>query len=190
MTEHIATVKIPQFDGTNFNNWKYRVGILLNERGLRRYIEEYLNDILAIAKAEEQGGIKLEEKKCISILVQTIHDEQLEYVKEKRTAKEMFDTLCGIFERKSIASQLLLRKQLLTMRHDENDSITDYFIRFDTMIRELKSTGAKMEELDIVVHLLLTLPKGYNNLVTALETIDQEKLTLEFIKTRLMDEHQ
>lgn len=189
MAEHITTIKIPQFDGTNFNNWKYRVGILLDERGLRRYIEENLNDILTTVEAEQRGGIILEEKKCISILVQTIHDGQLEYVKEKRTAKEMFDTLCGIFERKSIASQLLLRRQLLMMKYDESDSITDYFLRFDTMIRELKSTGAKMEELDIVVHLLLTLPKGYDNLVTRLETIDQEKLTLEFVKTRLMDEH-
>lgn len=189
MAEHITTIKIPQFDGTNFNNWKYRVGILLDERGLRRYIEENLDDILTSVEAEQRGGIILEEKKCISILVQTIHDGQLEYVKEKRTAKEMFDTLCGIFERKSIASQLLLRRQLLMMKYDESDSITDYFLRFDTMIRELKSTGAKMEELDIVVHLLLTLPKGYDNLVTALETIDQEKLTLEFVKTRLMDEH-
>lgn len=98
----------------------------------------------------------------------------------------MFDTLCNIFERKSIASQLLLRKQLLIMKYSEGENITDYFLRFDIMIRELKS---KMEELDIVVHLLLTLPKSYDNLVTALETIDQEKLTLEFVKICLMDEH-
>lgn len=60
-----------------------------------------------------------------------------------------------------------------------------YTMSFYTMICKLKSTGAKMEELDIVVH-SLTLSKSYDNLVTALETIDQEKLTLEFVKTRLM----
>jgi len=63
------------------------------------------------------------------------------------------------------------------------------FLQFDKIVRELKSTGAKMENLDIVVHLLLTLPKSYNNLITALETMDQEKLSLEFVKTRLMDEY-
>jgi len=46
-----------------------------------------------------------------------------------------------------------------------------------------------MENLDIVVHLLLTLPKSYNNLVTALETMDEEKLSLEFVKIRSMDEY-
>lgn len=182
-------VKIQQFDGTNFSNWKYRVGILLDEKGLRKYIDEDLDAILAGVLAESRDATKLEEKKCVSILVQSIHDSQLEYVREKKKAKEMYDALCSVFERKSISTQLLLRKQLLMMKYHESDDITDHFLKFDRMIRELKSTGAKMEELDVVVHLLLTLPKSYDNLVTALETMDQAKLSLEFVKTRLMDEH-
>lgn len=181
--------KIQQFDGTNFSNWKYRVGVLLDEKGLRKYIDESLADILTGAEAAKREEIRTEEKKCISILVQSIHDSQLEYVREKKLAKEMFDALCGIFERKSIATQLLLRKELLMMKYNTNDDITNHFLHFDRKIRELKSTGAKMEELDVVVHLLLTLPKEYDNLVTALETMDQEKLSLDFVKTRLMDEY-
>lgn len=184
-----TTIKIPQFDGTNFSNWKYRVGILLDEKGLRVFIQEDLVNILGSTEAGQREAVKLQEKKCISILVQTIHDGQLEYIKEKTTAKEMFDTLCSVFERKSISSQLYLRKQLLMMKYRESDDIIAHFLKFDTKIRELKSTGAKMEDLDIVVHLLLTLPETYDNLVTALETMDQDKLNLEFVKTRLMDEH-
>lgn len=184
-----TTIKIPQFDGTNFSNWKYRVGILLDEKGLRQYIEEDVAALMSSATAERREEIRREEKKCISILVQTIHDDQLENIKEKKTAKEMFDTLCSVFERKSFASQLLLRRQLLVMKYQEGDDIITHFLKFDTKIRELKSTGAKMEELDIVAHLLLTLPESYDNLVTALETISTDNLTLEFVKTRLMDEH-
>lgn len=195
MAENTAIVKIQQFDGTNFSNWKFRVGILLDERGLRKYIEEKLDDILKTVKdddAEKEkqlSKLKLEEKKCMSILMQTISDGQLEYIKDKKTAKEMFDTLCGIFERKSIAGQLLVRKQLLMMKYHESEDITQHFLNFDTKIRKLKSTGAKMEELDIIVHLLLTLPKSFENLVTALETMNQDDLKLDFVKTRLMDEH-
>lgn len=101
----------------------------------------------------------------------------------------MFDTLCAVFERKSVATQVLLRKQLLMMKYNESDDMIDYLLQFDKRIRELKSTGATMEELDIVVHLLITMPKGYDNFVTALETMDQSKLTVEFVKTRLMDEY-
>ena len=80
--------------------------------------------------------------------------------------------------------------QLLTMKYNEVDDINDHILEFDTMVRELKATGTKLEELDVVVHLMITLPESYNNLVTALETImDQKNLTLEFVKNRLMDEY-
>lgn len=74
------------------------------------------------------------------------------------------------------------------MKYNESEDIVDHFLRFDTKIRELKSTGAKMEELDIIIHLLLTLSGSYDNSVTALETMKQDDLSLEFVKTRLMDE--
>lgn len=66
----------------------------------------------------------------------------------------------------------------------------DHLLKFDRKIRELKSMGAKMEELDIVCNLLITLPKRYNTLVTAIETMDSDKITLDFVKSRLLDEHQ
>lgn len=184
-----SITKIQQFDGTNFSNWKYRVGILLDEKGLRKYIEKSLETILTEVDPAKRVEANTEEKKCISILVQSIHDSQLEYVREKTTAKDMYDALVSVFERKSIATQLLLRKELLTMKYNPKDDITNHFLLFDRKIRELKSTGAKMEPLDVVVHLLLTLPKEYDTLVTALETMDQEKLSMDFVKTRLMDEY-
>ena len=183
-------LNLQQFDGTNFSYWKYRFGILLDERDLKQFINKPLKEILTEEKESgKHEKIKLSEKKCVSLLVQSIHDNQLEYIREKTEAKDMFDTLCTIFERKSVASQVLLRKQLLMMKYNESDDMIEFLLQFDKRIRELKSTGATMEELDMVVHLLITMPKSYDNLVTALETMDQSKLTMEFVKTRLMDEH-
>lgn len=75
------------------------------------------------------------------------------------------------------------------MKYNEADDMMQYILQFDKRIRELKSTGATMQKLDVVVHLLITMSKSYDNLVTALETMDQSKLTVDFVKTRLMDEH-
>lgn len=115
-----------------------------------------------------------------------IHDDQLENVKDKTTAKAMIDCLAGIFERKSIAGQLLLRRQLFTMKYSESDEMSEHLLKFDKMIRELKSSGAKIEDLDIVYHLLLTLPKTYGFLVTAIETMDQDKRWTNSTKRKLV----
>lgn len=188
MAENSSFVKLPLFDGANFSNWKYRIGILLDERKLRKYIDETLVSILASTSEEERDKVKSEEKKCISILVQTMHDGQLEYIKDEKTAKGMFDALVNVFERKSISSQIILRKQLLSMKFNDNENIIDHFLAFDSKMRELKATGAKLEELDVVVHLLLTLPKSYNGLVMAIESVESTTLTTQYVKTRLMDE--
>jgi len=152
MMENTQVVKVQQFDGTNFGNWKYRLGTplptyLLDEKSLRKFIEKDFAENLSGISASEQNTIGIEEKKCMSGLVQTIHDNQLENVMEKKTAKEMFDALCCIYERKSITShQLLLRKKLFIMKYNENDYILEHFLQFDKVVRELKSTGAKMEK--------------------------------------------
>lgn len=54
MTENNSTIaKIPPFDGTNFSNWKFRVGILLDERGLRKYIDSDLAAMLTAIDDDE-----------------------------------------------------------------------------------------------------------------------------------------
>lgn len=134
---------IPLFDGTNFNNWKFRIEIALEEKGLLKYIEKSLDDLLdGVTTEANQQIILKEEKQCKNFVVQNIHDSQLESIKERKTAKKMFDTLANIFERKSIAGQLLVRRQLLTMKCDDSDDMKDHLLKFDRKVRELKSMGA------------------------------------------------
>lgn len=127
------------------------------------------------------------DRRCKSLLVSRIHDTQLEYVQEKETPKQIWDALIRVFERKSIASRMHLKRKMLSMRF-ETGTLQDHFLRFDRLVREYRNTGAAMEDLDIICHLLLTLGPAYSTIVTALETMPEENLSLEFIKCRLLDE--
>lgn len=180
--------RVTLFNGTNFENWKYRLEILLDTKGLRHYIQEDLDSILSGAEATKHDEIKQQEKKCKQIIIESIDDDQLEYTKDVTFAKQMIDNFKAVYQRKSVASQLLLRKQLLTLKMHEGEAINDHFLKFDKLIRNLKSVGATMEDLDIICHLLLTLPKSYDNLVTAIETMNPKEITLEFVKSRLLEE--
>lgn len=166
MTEHTSKLTgIPLFDGTNFNNWRFP------------------------ANAKEKDKIKANEKKCKNIIVQSVHDCQLENIKDEESSKDMIDGLASIYEWKGISTKLLLKRELLLMKYQKGEDMKDHLVKFDTKIRELKSAGAKMEEDDIVVHLLLTLPDAYDNLITAIGTIDQSRVTLEIVKSHVSDEY-
>lgn len=77
---------------------------------------------------------------------------------------------------------------MLTMKYADGTDMQKHFLAFDKNVRDLKAIGATMEEIDKICHLLLTLPKSFDTLVIAIETIDPDKLTMEFVKGRILDE--
>lgn len=129
------------------------------------------------------------EKVCRSLLIKHIADSQLEYIKDKSMAMNIYDALKSVFERNSVAGQLIPRKQLNTMKYEENKDMSKHLLKFDNTIRELKGIGAKLEEIDVVCQLLLTMPKSYGSLVTSSETLHPDTLNMEFVKSRLLDKY-
>uniref|UniRef100_A0A8D9F0R1 Copia protein n=1 Tax=Cacopsylla melanoneura TaxID=428564 RepID=A0A8D9F0R1_9HEMI len=177
--------KIPLFIGEDYDSWKFRMKIMLDENGLLKFIEK---DLVNMPKKDREANTQLD-KRAKSLIVQKVGDSHLEYVKEKETAFQMWMSLANTFERKGIKSQLYLRKVLLQMKFDEkNSKLQDHFLKLDKVVRDLRNAGATMEEKDIICHLLLTLPSTYDSIISALETCEEERLTLSFVKSKLFDE--
>lgn len=63
------------------------------------------------------------------------------------------------------------------MRYSSDETMS-HFLKFDSLIRELKFTDDKLKNSDIVYHLLLIMPAQYDVFVTTLETLSSEQLTL------------
>lgn len=180
---------VPLFDGNNFPNWKFRMLTVLDDLGLVQCVEDTFWKGFTEAKEDEKQKRLKQDKRCRTTIVMRVADSHLEYCKDKDTACEMWESLIKTFERKGISSQLLLRKKLLTMKLDSQKDLKTHFLDFDNTIRDLKMTGAQLNELDVVCHLLLTMTKEYNNVVTAIETInDTSTVTLSFVKNRLLEE--
>lgn len=201
MTTREDKYRIPLFEGNNFDDWKFRMEVYLEDLDLLDFAEVKFSDKDEVKLSENETAETREQKeklfenwrkrdrKCKSEIVQRISDEYLEYVKGKPTAYDMWSTLQKVFARKGIANQLYLRKNLLLMKFDPSEeTMVKYFLRFDKLIRDLRLAGATLVELDIVCHLLLTMPPEYDVVVTAIETLSEDKLTVEFVKSRLLDE--
>lgn len=95
--------RIVAFDGTGFHNWKFRVECILDTFDLldclQREVEEIeelheLQDDTAAVRAEKKKKVQERralDKKCKSLIVQAIADNQLELIKDCATPKANLD---------------------------------------------------------------------------------------------------
>lgn len=171
---------IRPFDGEKYSVWKFRIRSLLSELKVLSVIDKEKPERPNEEFINADGLAK-------STIVEYLADSFLSFVKPDITAKEIINALDTIYERKSIATQLAIRKQLLQLKVKPDMTLMKHFAIFDDLVTELSAAGAKLEETDKVAQLLLTLPSSYDGIITAIETLTEDNLTLAFVKTRLLD---
>ena len=120
-------------------------------------------------------------------IIEHLSDPTLGFATSIDTARSILSKLDSLYERQSLATQLTVEKRLIIFKFKEDIPLTKHFIIFDEMIVELQAAGETLKETSKISRLLLTLPTTYDLVVTAIGKIADDKLTLPFVKTRLLD---
>lgn len=168
-----------QFEGEDFENWQSNMETTFDQHGVKHCILE--------ERKIHDAPFKRCDTLCKALIEQYVADPLSHIIKDKATAFQMWSALRSAFGKKGpISGQVNLRKKLLTMKLQNNQSIESHLGKFEERIKELKSLGAKLQEIDVVVHLLLTLPPEYDGLATFLDGLDPQSITLDLVRSKLL----
>lgn len=173
--------RIPLFNGEKFSVWKFRMRGLFEEKDLLRVIDD-------VPPQRVSADWEKANRAARNLIIEYLSDSLLSFVKPELTAKEILDNMSSLYERKSFATQMVLRTQLSQLKLSADTTLIKHFIRFDEIIEQLLAAGATIEEPERIIYLLLTLPNSYSGIITALETLSDNELSLPFVKTRLLDQ--
>jgi hypothetical protein len=109
----IMVVNVPvedRLDGaSNFNFWKSRLLITLEESDLMKFVEEFVPEP---ADASEKTQWKKNDAKARKIIIYSVKDHLIPQISSTKTTKEMFDALKKLFESKNTNITIALKHQL------------------------------------------------------------------------------
>lgn len=107
---------------------------------------------------------------------------QLESLLIHTTAKEMWDSLTTIHERKSASNRLLLTQRFHAHRMDPTDTVVQHIAKVQNMARQLMDLGEIVSDVTIMAKILASLTSKFGNFQTAWESIEPTRQTLEHLK--------
>ncbi len=174
----------------NWQIWKYQMTAILEARELYGHIDGTLTR--PSVSESSSGAIASFEKslkKTKALIVTSIKSDLIYLITECKTPKEIWDTLEQRFERDTIANKLFLKQRFFSLKMKESDHIDEHLRRMKVITDQLAAIKAPIPHDEHLVALLLSLPRSYNTLVTAL-TAKGDELTLTQLHQALLNEEE
>ena len=179
--------KVEKLNGENYHSWKFQMKMYLIGKDLWELVtgEETLN---ATANPEQQRRFRKRENVALATVCLSVETSLQIYVRSAKNAKAAWDNLEQHFERKSLSQKIFYRRKLYSARMGKGAKMIDHINYIKTLAEHLEAVDDEIAEKDLVIILISSLPEEYNYLITALETIAEEKLSWNYVRDRLIHE--
>jgi hypothetical protein len=158
----------------NFCAWKYKIGLILEENDLAKFIKE---NVLELEKDATKDKYKKDMIKAKRIIADSIKDHLIPQVSSKNTPKDMFDALTRMYEGKNINRKMNLRTQLKNTKMQKGETIQDYFSRVSQFKEQLEAIGDNLDEDELIMTTLNGLTRPWDAFI---QTICARKEKLQF----------
>lgn len=180
-----ANDRIDKLNSNNYRSWKYNIKMTLIQRELWDHVTREATRPTNAAEIERFNRMK---EKALAAIALSIEPEQQGHIMDCSTAFEAWEALRKIFEPRSRPRILQLKKQIVSIQLESEESMTSYLNRLKTCSDSLKEAGHEVRDDDLVYAMLSGLPESYEGIIMSLANLDETKFTSSEIKGILLTE--
>lgn len=152
-----SVLSFPRLDATNYPVWAQRMEYLLVHRGLWAAVEK-----------EEHAN----SAKALALIGLHVEDAYLSTLAKCDGAHDAWETLKAVFQAKSNARKLQLRRELNSVKMSYDESLAGYGGRIKDIINQLAAAGYTVADEEAVWSMMAGLTDYYTPVVAALEVSD------------------
>ena len=127
-------------------------------------------------------------KKAWTYICLAVEPEQQIHVRDTITAKEAWDALKSQFVRESILQKVRLRQQYYSCRFASSGNMLEHITYLRSLHDQLKEMGCAIDDKELAMTLLASLPEDFKPLITALDAVGEDNLSFEKVKGMLLND--
>jgi hypothetical protein len=155
-----------RLDGAaNFNSWKSRLLITLEESDLMKFVEEVVPEP---DDASEKSQWKKNDAKARKIIIYSVKDHLIPHISKLKTTKEMFDALKKLFESNNTNRAIALRHQLQNIKMTKADTVATFFMKISEIRDQLGAIGEIISDRELVMLTLNGLPNYWEPFIQSI----------------------
>jgi len=145
------------YDGTNFRAYKLSVLALLRKKGISYVLTE-----------TEGTEFKKDNEKAFGIMTEKMTIRQADAAQKFTMCKELWQNLITLNESKNDEFLNIKRRELYELKCGENQNIKDHIADLEYLQTILKDTSAPVQDSELVVVLMGSMPESWNGFLTSL----------------------
>eukprot|EP00253_Pinus_taeda_P015796 PITA_15796 len=145
---------------SNYIAWKDRMEVVLDENGLKAFIDAEVPKPTDAAQVE---AWQKKTEKCRRILLEGMKDYIVSSLHGMASPYLMWKVLTDLFQSKSNQTKLVLKDKLRNIKCENGENIPKYLTKFTQCRDELGSVGVTVDDEDLVRLALLGLPKSWHS---------------------------
>ncbi|KAJ9552349.1 hypothetical protein OSB04_016394 [Centaurea solstitialis] len=166
----------------NFSLWRIKMQALLKQQGIWTPLVGERPDEMSDSKFAKQ------DEKAHSTILLSLADKVIYEVADEETVASQWLKLESLYMTKSLMNKLLLKQRLFSLRMKEGMPFKEHLDELNSILMDLKNVEVKIEDEDVALILLVSLPASYENFVNSF-VVGRDTITMEERLIRIKDEN-